>query len=164
MVAKYRNDMPVWAFVESVSFGTLIDLHKFCADRWGDSELRENHYLLKQVKSVRNAAAHSSNIVNGFAGKGSAFRNYEPVSAALASAGVTKAQRRTKMRVLAMQQIVVTLFTYNRIVVGRTSRGRAGRDLARLKERMALNEGYYANNDAIRSSFGFLVRLFDNWF
>lgn len=68
------------------------------------------------------------------------------------------------MRVLAMQQIVVTLFAYNRIVAGRTSRERVGCDLARLKKRMALNEGYYTNNDAIRSSFEFLVRLFDNWF
>ena len=35
IIRKYREDMPIWAFVEVVSLETFIGLYKFCADRWG---------------------------------------------------------------------------------------------------------------------------------
>lgn len=59
VIRKYRDDMPIWSFVEVVSFGTFIGLTKFCANRWEDGELLASHYLLKKAKSVRNASAHS---------------------------------------------------------------------------------------------------------
>ena len=57
IIRKYREDMPIWAFVEVVSLETFIGLCKFCADRWGDDELLASHYLLKKAKSIRNASA-----------------------------------------------------------------------------------------------------------
>lgn len=90
MVAKYRDDVPIWVFAESVSFGTFIGFYRYCAERWGDKELKNEHYLLRQTKSVRNAAAHSSNIVNGFGGQSSQVGNYKLVSEALAAIGVSK--------------------------------------------------------------------------
>ncbi|MEG1886138.1 MAG: Abi family protein [Alistipes sp.] len=164
MVLKYRDDMPVWVFLEAVSFGTFMDFYKFCAERWGSSVLRDEHYLLKSVKSVRNAAAHSSNMINGFSDVGSVVRNYRPVSDALSAAGVSKAQRRVKMRNPFIQRIITTLFFYDRIVAGSTSRERTKRSLLELKGRMMAHEEYYRSNDAIRSSFAFLGKIIDEWF
>ncbi len=64
LYAKYSGDMPVWAFLELTSFGTLIDFVRFCARRWGDRRLEASHYDLKRVKSVRNCAAHGSCLIN----------------------------------------------------------------------------------------------------
>ena len=36
IIQKYAGGMPLWALLEVVSFGTLIGMMKFCADRWGD--------------------------------------------------------------------------------------------------------------------------------
>lgn len=59
VIRKYRDDMPIWAFCEVVPFGMFSGLVKYCADRWGDDELGKTHYLLKCVRSVRNACAHN---------------------------------------------------------------------------------------------------------
>lgn len=164
MVAKYRSDMPVWVFVESVSFGTFIGFYKFCADRWRDSVLKDEHYLLRQAKSVRNAAAHSSNIVNGFAGQDSRVGNYKPVSDALSAIGISKPLRRKKMRNAAIQQITTTLYAYTRMACGESSRRRASESLSALGRRMDKNACYYKSNNTISSSFDFLEKVFDSWF
>lgn len=58
IVRKYRDDMPLWAFCEVVSFGAFLGVMKFCAERWGDRDLLRAHYYLRLIKSARNACAH----------------------------------------------------------------------------------------------------------
>lgn len=164
MVAKYRDDMPVWVFMEAISFGAFISLYKFCALRWNDAGMKDEHYLLRQSKSVRNAAAHSSNIVNGIAGKTSVVKNYKAVSDALIAVGVSKAQRKKKMGNAAIQQIVTVLYAHARLVRGDTSRLRASDALKTLAARMDRHAAYYAHNTTVSSSFDFLKKIFDSWF
>ena len=166
LVRKYPlpDGMPVWVFLELVSFGTFIDLYLFCAKRWGDGQMLDEHYLLRQAKAARNAAAHSSNVVNGFARKDGAVATNALVSAALSEAGISRGVRSAKMRNPRLQQIATLLYLHSRIVPDGTSRERAASDLAKLKREMEAVVAMMPNNDAVRSSFGFLVKLFDKWF
>lgn len=71
LVSRYPiGEMPAWVFLELSSFGAFADFYLFCANRWGDSGMRDEHYMLRRANSLRNAAAHSSAIVNGL-GSGS---------------------------------------------------------------------------------------------
>lgn len=71
LVARYPIDeMPAWVFLELSSFGAFTNFYLFCADRWNDSSMRSEHYLLRCANSIRNAAAHSSAIINGLAPSG----------------------------------------------------------------------------------------------
>lgn len=164
LVRKYAEDMPVWAFLELVSFGSFIDLYLFCAERWGDEQMRDEHYLLRQVKAARNAAAHSSNMVNGFGRKGGAIATNATVNAALAEAGISRRVRGAKMSNPRLQQVATLLYTHGRIVPEGTSRERARRDVAHLSAEMGRVLEGLSFNDAVRSSFGFLMTLFDKWF
>lgn len=70
LVRKYGGgpaEMPIWVLMELFSFGSFIDLYLFCAEHWGDREMVHEHYMLRQAKSVRNACAHSSDVLNGVA-------------------------------------------------------------------------------------------------
>lgn len=82
---------------ELSSFGASADFYLFCADRWEDISMKDEHYLLRRVNSLRNGAAHSSAMINGL-GVGSNLpsgRTTEMVSAALDKLGVPrKAQAR----------------------------------------------------------------------
>lgn len=169
LVRKYFADgtfnrMPVWAFLELVSFGSFIDFYLFCANRWGDAEMVHEHYRLRQSKACRNAAAHSSNIVNGFAGKGSIVQTDEAVGAAIAEAGVSRRVRAAKMSNPRLQQIATLLYLHSRMVPAGTSRSRARNDLCRLRVEMERVLELIPDNDAVRSSFIFLIALFDKWF
>ena len=164
LVRKYRAHMPVWAFLELISFGSFIDFYLFCANRWQDPAMEDEHYMLRQVKAARNAAAHSSNIVNGFGAAAGGIATNDSVSAAIAGAGISKRVRASKMRNPRLQQIATLLYVHTRLVPEGTSKDRARADLMALTAEMEDVLADLAGNDAIRSSFDFLMTLFKKWF
>ena len=166
LVRKYGSpdQMPLWVFLELASFGTFIDLYLFCANRWNDEEMRHEHYNLRQSKMVRNACAHSSNIINGFSRSDAITRPDDAVWRALAEAGVSRRVRSAKMRNSRLQQIATLLYLHMSTVPKGTSRTRAKADLGKLQTAMTNTLEILSDNDAVRSSFGFLGKLIDKWF
>lgn len=138
LVGKYAlpDGMPLWALLELASFGTFIDLYLFCAERWGDREMRDGHYFLRQAKAVRNVCAHSSNILNGLARQDGAVATNASVSTALAKAGLSRRVRASKMRNPRLQQIATLLHLRSQIVPEGTAKGCARMGVAHLKGEM----------------------------
>lgn len=166
LTRKYRlpDQMPLWVFLELASFGTFIDLYLFCAKRWDNEEMQHEHYLLRQTKAVRNACAHSSNMINGFARTDALTRPDDSVWLALAETGISRRVRTSKMRNQRLQQITTLLFLHSRTVPEGTSRKHAATNLTRLKSGIDNTLKELSGNDAIRSSFDFLRTLIIEWF
>lgn len=124
LVSKYQiSAMPAWVFLELSSFGTFTNFYLFCANRWGNSTMKDEHYMLRRVNSLRNAAAHSSVIINGLSPSVRApqSRYSAQLAAALDEIGMSKRLRRSKMRNPRILQMAVLAYTYSRFV----SKGRA---------------------------------------
>ena len=133
VVYRYRYDMPLWAFCEIVSFGAFLGILRFCADRWGDHELSDLHYHLKWVKSIRNASAHGSCVVNDLSEHPSRrWRAPDAVTRALASCGVPKRLRAKRLGSPRMAQMCTLLYLYDLIVPEGTVRADRARLLADL--------------------------------
>ena len=66
IMVHHLDDMPVRVSQEVIDFGTFVDFYLFCAGRWGDDGMLQEHYALKSVKALRSATAHSHCILNGF--------------------------------------------------------------------------------------------------
>lgn len=145
--AKYAADLPVWAFFELTSFGTLVDFVRFCAKRWDDRDLLVAHYDLKGVKSLRNGAAHGSCIVNAFAERGAGRASVtNSVMKAAGASGASKATRAKWMGCPAIQQIATAIVVYSRIVPAGRSRSRTAADLADLFGRIEANSALLPSN------------------
>ena len=43
--------MPAWVIAELFSFGSLADFYLFCAKRWEDEAMEEEHYMLRRLSS-----------------------------------------------------------------------------------------------------------------
>ncbi|EPI42036.1 Abi family protein [Gardnerella vaginalis] len=115
--AKYTGGMPIWVFVEGITFGTLLRFYRFCAKRWGSREMQKEHHLLCRVKSVRNACAHSNSILDGITEK--SFDNVlllEEVSKAIEAVGFNKRARRSNMCNAKMKEIVITAYMYKKFL------------------------------------------------
>lgn len=166
LVEKYKqlDGTPVWVAMELFSFGSFISFYLFCANRWDDCRMRHEHYMLRQVKSVRNACAHSSVILNGFATTDNVVKADYAVMAALAETGLSHRVRTARMRNPRMRQIATLLYLHRQLVPIGSGRERTCSDLAMLKIRMASMIGLVPHNDLIRSSLAFLIRLIDSWF
>lgn len=147
-----------------LSFGGFIDFYRFCALRWGDRGMRKEHYLLKQVKAVRNACAHSTAIVNGFApGTPSDVRTPNEVARALAEIGLNKRARHSKMSNSRVQQITMTSFAYRELVKGTHSREMCRSLVDAFIARSEERSDWYVRSDYFRSALAFLNRVFDRW-
>ena len=151
-------------FLELSSFGAFADFYLFCANRWGDSGMRDEHYMLRRANSLRNAAVHSSAIVNGFGSPLSApqLRYPAPLAAALGEIGMSKRLRRSKMRNPRILQMAVLAYAYPRFVPREKAEGTPERLLA-LADRSKLHGDWYASNTVITSSHDFIARVFEAW-
>ena len=167
LVRRYGDDpskMPLWVLLELVSFGSLANLYLFCANRWEDAEMRDEHYLLKQSKFVRNACAHSSAIANGFSSRDSSVEANESVQQALAEAGISHRARTSKMRNTRIRQITALLYLHSTRVTEDDERDEAKASMAGLRAKMKATAGLMPTNDAVKSSTTFLTKVIDSWF
>ena len=159
LLQKYRHDMPVWVFLEIMSFGRFIDFCRFCAERWSDKALRDEHYMLKKVKSIRNAAAHGTYIINGFAETENTEVNLpSQVSQSIARMNISKARRNSKLANARMREIATLLYLHDRIVRDGESKNKAKDALHRIFS--SFNEAHlYPENSLIFSSISFIEAL-----
>lgn len=117
IVRKHRDDMPLWAFCEVVSFGAFLGILKFCAERWGDDELLRTHYCLRLSKSARNACAHGSCIVNDLSEKEQrSWRTPDAVTRALAACGIGRRLRTKRLGSPRMAEMCTLVYIFDRIV------------------------------------------------
>ncbi len=170
LLEKYGDDpaaMPVWVLLELFSFGSFTGFYLFCANRWDDRGMRNEHYMLRQAQYVRNACAHSSNMVNGFGPSAEGDTEIETnnvVERALAKTNLSHRVRTSKMKNPRLRQIATLLYLHSRLVIKGTSRRRAVADMQGLKSKMEALLETLSANDAVRSSLDFLMALIDSWF
>jgi len=164
MARKYDKEKPVWVLIELLSFGGFINFYLFCADRWKDQRMRSERYFLRQAQAVRNACAHSTNIINGFApGETSAIRTSREVALALDEMGINRRARRAKMANPRVQQITMMAFAYREMVAGSHTREMCRGLVGTLKHRAVEHADWYTSTDCGTSAYRFLAKVFDNW-
>lgn len=167
IVAHYGIEgLPLWAALEVIEFGTFAALYKFCAERWDDEKMRQEHYILKSVKALRNAVAHNSCIVNGFT-RDSELANYTTnafVIKSMNDAGLKNSKsRRSKMRNLRIAQIAASLWALSRFCPKESCLPRHAKRFDELKELINETDILNHSNDGLVSFFIFLFKLIDIW-
>lgn len=162
LIRKHGGDMPVWAFLEVIELGTLLDVMLFCADRWGDSETRELHYMLKKVKAVRNATGHGNCVINGFTrSEASTVALSDSVREALGAVGIRNSKsRKRKLRNARVQQLVTTLVVF-RGCHACPSTASAARGLLALSSSLHDTASRYGAELEFRSYLEFLATAID---
>lgn len=150
--------------MELFSFGSFIDLYLYCAERWGNEEMRHEHYMLRQAKSVRNACAHSSDMLNGIAVVDTTVGTDSAVLSALAQAGISHRVRTGRMRNPRIRQIVTLMYLHTKLVPEGSGKRKAASDLVNLKKQLSETADLAPSNDIIRSYAAFLTKVIDSWF
>lgn len=62
---KYNPNFPIWALINSSDFQGLSNIINFYGDEYQIEELKELRYLLISTRHIRNAVAHSQQILVG---------------------------------------------------------------------------------------------------
>lgn len=165
IIAKYYGDFPVWAFIEVIPFGRLVDFYKFVGAKYSDKEMTDNFYRLLTCKEIRNAAAHSSCILNDLHTGTAKHRTNNAVTRELSKiSGMSAPFRKLKMSNAHVQEIVTLLYMHKNLVTSSGLHKSEAEALQRLEERMFRNIGYYDDNPLISGTFDFLKLVIDSWF
>lgn len=165
IIRKYAGHYPIWALLEIISFGRLIDFYKFCAKRFSDVGMTNTYFRLLTCKEIRNACAHSNCILNDLHNKTSRHDSSHEVTKDLGLVpGISKSSQNRKMSNAHIQQIVTLLYTHKDIITSEGVHEKSCIKLQEISKRMYRNVSYYTNNALIMSSFRFLKLIIDNWF
>ena len=165
LVERYPIDeMPAWVFLELSSFGAFADFYLFCADRWEDASMKDEHYLLRRVNSLRNGTAHSSAMINGLGVSSNlpSGRTAEMVSTALDKLNVSRRLRRARLRNPRILQMTSLAFAYSHFVP-QQKQGMASRRLEFLEDKAKAHAEWYRHNNALIASYRFLAMVFGAW-
>lgn len=166
LISKYKNDMPVWAFVELCTFGDLIKLCTYYQDK-GLWEPPVDLKSLSRVRQIRNACAHGNCIINDLnpvkktvRGK-SAYPRF--ISAFLSKAEITVDQSQKKMQNPRINQLVHLLYIYDSIVQSPHTRNLRLKQLKDLVNcRMKEKANYFYSNILLVTTYRFFKKIIDN--
>lgn len=159
IIKKYAGCYPVWAFIEIISFGSLIHFYSFCAGKLGNKELKDDYYLLMTIKELRNAAAHSNCIIHDMGAKDSSYTPNYKVLRALK--GISKATKTEQMKNERMRQMATLLYTHSVIVTSEGIHEHIAEELRKLVDRMKRHSDYYTDNQNIMCGFAFFEKCID---
>lgn len=165
VVNKYKNEWPIWAFLEVIPFGRLVSFYEFCARRFDDDKMLAMYYCLLTCKDVRNAAAHSSCILNDLHRKTAIHRASNNINRAIVKSGrVSKKTFKSCMSNARLQAIVTLLYTHKKVVTSEGVHKKMCSLLQEFKDRMFVNADYYSKNPLIATSFKFISDIIDIWY
>ena len=164
LISKYNDEMPVWAFIEIISFGDLLRFVEYVSNKIGWT-IPVDIKTLDRVRQLRNAAAHNNCIINDLNpvyDERGAINCVEPVHITkfMRSAGVKKHTMQKKLSNTRFSQIVHLLYAYDIIVTSTNSRQQR---LAELKDlvqnRMTENKEFFSSNALLTSTYNVFSTL-----
>ncbi len=159
IINKYNGNYPVWAFVEVIPMGSYIHFFEFCSNRLDNRTLKDVVPLLKTVKDLRNAAAHSNCILYDMGAQDARYKCDYAMLQKLSS--ISKTTRSRKLGNERTRQITTLLYAHSRIVTSDGVHRRAAQDLQEIAERMNRNTAYYTKNELILTNFEFFQKVVD---
>lgn len=157
LIEKYYPYFPAWVFVELISFGDLAYLCAFYNEQH-NCEIVNTH-LLNSIRDLRNAAAHSSCLINNL-NKGENTPVQEIVNFVIKITTIGAVSRNKKLSNKFIYDFTSLLYTYNIIVTSEKTKEYRFEELNKLFfERMMRHKEYFENNSVIKSSYVFLKKV-----
>ena len=162
LTKRYADDLPIWAFVELISFGDLKDLIEYYGSHT-DWHVPVDLQSLDRVRQIRNACAHGNAIINDLNPYPNNFgKSYAPpyISAFLYGADIKQRMIQRKMSNPRISQIVHLLYVYDQIVKSPHTRDMRLSQLKNLVNNRCVEKGYYfQRNMLLTSTHQFFVKL-----
>ena len=174
---KYKQRLPVWVFIEIISFGSFLSFYKFCAERFRsradahDKKLRKmcndmtnDFYLMLSVKRIRNAAAHNNCIINDLRTQPSKKAvSFELVRALRNDLGFGQESIQKKISNIRIAQILTCLYMHKKLVSSPAINSHLSEELHNFVSRL-FAKSKYDNNLLIKSTFDVLSAVVDKWY
>lgn len=163
LIEKYYPYFPVWVFIELISFGDLAYLIAFYDEIYSDPIV--NNKFMNTVRDIRNAAAHSSCLINKL------FEPLNPrqqidstISNYIKSIPNISASTRAKnLNYRMVYSFTILLYVYSTVVPAGAIKQRRNAEIKDLfNNRMISHKDYFKSNTKIKGVYNFMKKIVDN--
>ena len=167
------ENLPVWVFVEIIPFGRFRDFFEFCAKKYNEKKLITEAYILKRVKSLRNAAGHSNCIINDLRLRSASKYSIEKavlrdlVRHGIVDCGVVKSinDEPANLQNDRIKELITLLYAHKKLVPSKSMRNYYKEELEKfIRGRMIQNKTYYTNHAPISNFFTLVDSVFGAWY
>ncbi len=157
---KKLENIPVWEFLEIITFGDLVNFYEFFAKEYKLKNEIDNVFILREIVKLRNAVAHNSCILCDLDKKDNNFAPDFKIVHYLDNCGVEKKTRQNKLSNSRIRQITYTLYMFNKIVTSTGVKLNVTNDINNLfYGRILLHKEYYNNNELLKSIYGYFDKI-----
>lgn len=155
------ENIPVWEFLEIITFGELINFFDFFTNEYN---LDDNKYvfILREINKLRNAVAHNSCVLSELDKKDNQHRKDPLVINYLKKCGIGKDSRNNKLSNSRIKQITYTLYFFNIIVSSDGVKENIKHEITKLfYGRIICNKEYYNNNELLKSIYNYFDKIIE---
>lgn len=157
MYSKHHDNIPVWVFMEIITFGTLSQFVDFYYSMHPFKRIKPVYNHLKYSKNIRNACAHSNPLLlNLFSEREFLPHPSGPVKSAAKVIGISN----NYLNDLKINDLVSTFYLHKIIQSKKMSEHRV-RQGHRLIDRFHRHKEWYDDNVKLNSFFSILTKMID---
>ena len=157
---KKLENIPVWEFLEIITFGELVNFYEFFAKEYDLKKEIKNVFILREVGKLRNAVAHNSCVLCDLDKKDNQFAPDYKVIDFLNKCGINKDTRDNKLSNSRIRQITYTLYMFNEIVTSDGVKKNVTEDINNLFfDRIIHHKEYYNNNELLKSIYSYFEKI-----
>ena len=159
------NKIPLWTLIEIVPFGRFLSIYRFVGNKYQNKEMQSDFYLLLSCKEIRNAASHSSCILNELQANTKVHEpSFDMVNELKTKTNISNNIINKKMSNERIREITTVFYTHRRLVTSNSVNASVCRKAEMLKRRIEKNCIFYEENDLIASNLQFICEVLDSWY
>ncbi len=159
------EDIPIWEFLEMITFGELVDFYDFYTKKYNLKVEHKDVFILRDIVRLRNATFHNNNILSDLGIKdNNRLLDYE-ICKFLDKCNINANVRLDKLCNSRIRQITYTLYMFNKIV---TSEGVKEHVREKIYDlffiRIKRNKHYYNNNELLKSIYDYFYKIIEKYY
>ena len=162
---KKLENIPVWEFLEIITFGELVNFYEFFSKEYQLKKEIKNIFILREIVKLRNAVAHNSCVLCDLDKKDNEYASDFKIVNYLNLCGIGKETRDNKLSNSRIKQMTYTLYMFNEIVTSEGVKRNVITDINELfYERIILHKEYYNNNELLKSIYAYFDKIIKKYY
>ena len=162
---KKLENIPIWEFLEIITFGELVNFYEFYTREYRLREESKDVYILRDIVKLRNAVAHNSCILSDLGNKDNNYPVSYKIINFLESCDVGKEMRIKKLSNSRIKQITYVFYMFNENV---TSDGIKENVINEINDlfynRIIYHKEYYNNNELLKSVYSYFEKIIEKFY
>ena len=152
---KFEN-IPIWEFLEMITFGELIDFYSLFIKEYSLKKEDDLIYILKEIVKLRNAIAHNNCILSNLSVKDNEFNPTISITKQLKEFNISTTTIKNKLHNSRIRQLTYLFLIYNNLVSSKDRRIHISKEINKFfNKRIIMNKNYYKNNSLLKSFYNY---------